>query len=111
MCYDLLVLVLSTAKLSRQPSKSPLKERLLAQGLLYFAIATMANILPMVRTTHAPFTIIYLSLSSTGFFFPWFQWYDHALFFVACMIQRMAGMVNVTGPFGKLVVRGGVCMI
>jgi len=47
-CYDLLVFVLSIVKLSRQPSKSPLNEHLRAQGLLYFAVATMANVLPMV---------------------------------------------------------------
>lgn len=50
MCYDLLVLVLSIAKLSKQPSNSPLKERLRVQGLLYFAVAAVANVLPTVRT-------------------------------------------------------------
>ena len=56
MCYDLIVLVLSIVNLSRQSSKSPLKDRLRAQGLLYFAIATMANILPIVCTARVPFT-------------------------------------------------------
>ncbi|KAF8551250.1 hypothetical protein OG21DRAFT_1499250 [Imleria badia] len=47
-CYDFIVLVLSILKLSKEPSKSALKERLRAQGLSYFTIATMANILPTV---------------------------------------------------------------
>ena len=67
MCYDLIVLVLSTVKLSRQPSKSPLKERLRTQGLLYFTVATMANILPMVCTLHVRhhlFIVIYRFLLS-----------------------------------------------
>jgi hypothetical protein len=79
MCYDLIVLVLSIVKLSRQSCKSPLKDRLRAQGLLYFAVATMANIPPIVCTPHASFIIIYSSLLSTGLFFPWSQrhgWYN-----------------------------------
>ena len=48
MCYDFLALVLSIVKLSRQPSKSPLKERLRAQGLSYFAVVTVTCIPPMV---------------------------------------------------------------
>ncbi|KAI9462606.1 hypothetical protein HD554DRAFT_1452003 [Boletus coccyginus] len=48
VCYDLLVLVLSVVKLSYQPSKSPLKEHLRAQGILYFTVAAIANIPPMV---------------------------------------------------------------
>ena len=110
MCYDLIVLVLATVKLSRQPSKSPLKERLRTQGLLYFAVATMANILPMVCTLHVPFITIYSSSVSTGFCFPWFRRYDHSLS-VASVIQHKPGMVGVTGVFGKPVVRGGVYAI
>ena len=110
MCYDFFVLTLSTVKLSRQPSKSPLKERLRAQGLLYFVIATTANMLPMVCTPHIPFTVIYSPSLSTGFCFPWFRRYDHSLF-VAPIIQRTTGMVDVTGTFGKPVVRGGVYII
>ncbi|KAG8215902.1 hypothetical protein J3R82DRAFT_7872, partial [Butyriboletus roseoflavus] len=49
MCYDLIVFVLSVVKLSKQPSDS-LKERLRAQGLLYFAVVATANILPTVWT-------------------------------------------------------------
>ena len=60
MCYDFLVLVLSIVKLSKQPSKSSLGERLRAQGLLYFVIAAMAYIPPTVWTLHAalPVTIL-----------------------------------------------------
>ncbi|KAI9462117.1 hypothetical protein HD554DRAFT_1476745 [Boletus coccyginus] len=50
MCYDLLVLLLTVVKLSYQPSKSPLKERLYAQGILYFTVAATVNLLPMVFT-------------------------------------------------------------
>lgn len=52
MCYDFLVLILSIVKLSTQPSKSRLGERLRAQGLLYFAVAAIAYILPTVWTLH-----------------------------------------------------------
>jgi hypothetical protein len=110
MCYDLIVLVLSIVKLSRQSCKSPLKDRLRAQGLLYFAVATMANIPPIVCTPHASFIIIYSSLLSTGLFFPWSQRYDHSLL-VGSIIQLTTGMAGITGTFGKPMVRGGVCMI
>ena len=79
MCYDLLVLLLSVVKLSYEPSKSPLKERLRAQGILYFTVAAIANILPTVCTPPAPSAITY-SLLSAGFFFPWFRRYDRSLF-------------------------------
>jgi len=48
VCYDLLVLVLSIVKLSKQPSNSPLKERLRTQGLSYFAVAALANSFPTI---------------------------------------------------------------
>jgi len=79
MCYDLLVLLLSVVKLSYEPSKSPLKERLRAQGILYFIVAAIANVLPMVCTPLAPSAITHSSLS-TGFCFPWFRQYDRSLF-------------------------------
>ena len=53
MCYDFLVLVLSIVGLSRQPSKSLLKERLRTQGLLYFAVVTVTCIPPTVWALHA----------------------------------------------------------
>ncbi|KAI9567127.1 hypothetical protein HD554DRAFT_1026886 [Boletus coccyginus] len=80
VCYDLLVLVLSVVKLSYQPSKSPLKEHLRAQGILYFTVAAIANIPPMV----------FAFLDSDGMI---------ALFLVASIIQRMTVMVNITGTF------------
>ena len=48
MFYDLLVLVLSVVGLSSERSESPLKRRLCAQGVLYFAVAVMAYIPLMV---------------------------------------------------------------
>ncbi|KAI9462119.1 hypothetical protein HD554DRAFT_1477289 [Boletus coccyginus] len=48
MCYDFLVLLLSVVKLSCEPSKSPLKERLYAQGILYFIVAATTTITPTV---------------------------------------------------------------
>lgn len=61
VCYDLTVLVLSILRLSKEPSKSALKERLRAQGLLYFAVATIANVLPTVWTLHVPLPCVYSS--------------------------------------------------
>lgn len=71
VCYDFLVLILSIVKLSKRQPQSPLMERLRTQGLLYFAIAAAANILPMVwiprttllvKVTYSSF--IYRSLAS-----------------------------------------------
>ena len=61
MCYDFLVLVLSIVKLSKQPSKSPLKERLRAQGLLYFVVAAMAYIPASVWTPRAALPVTTLT--------------------------------------------------
>ncbi|KAF8122316.1 hypothetical protein EV363DRAFT_1182992 [Boletus edulis] len=79
MCYDFLVFVLSIIKLSKEPCRSPLSECLRSQGLLYFAVAVVANILPTVCPSLAPFPIVYSS-SSTGFCFHWSSRYDHFLF-------------------------------
>ena len=52
--YDLLVFVLSAVRLSRERSKSPLKRRLRAQGILYFAAAVIAYIPPSVGSPYYP---------------------------------------------------------
>ena len=52
--FDLLVLVLSVVGLSSQRSESPLKRRLRAQGISYFAIAGLAYIPPVVRAPYSP---------------------------------------------------------
>lgn len=46
--FDLVVLVLSVLGLSSQRCESPLKRRLRAQGIMYFAVAGIAYIPPMV---------------------------------------------------------------
>jgi hypothetical protein len=46
--YDLLVLVLLVVGLSSEQSESPLKRRLRAQGIVYFAVAVIAYIPSMV---------------------------------------------------------------
>lgn len=51
-CYDLLVFVLSVVGLSRKRSDSPLKKCLYFQGTVYFAIAGLAYIPPLVRGPH-----------------------------------------------------------
>ncbi|KAF8452288.1 hypothetical protein L210DRAFT_2024675 [Boletus edulis BED1] len=48
VCYDFLVLVLSIVALSRQRSKSPLIQRLRAQGFVYFVVAVVTYIPPTV---------------------------------------------------------------
>ncbi|KAF8555167.1 hypothetical protein OG21DRAFT_936775 [Imleria badia] len=46
--FDLLVFILSVVGLSSQRSESPLKRRLRAQGISYFAVAVIVYIPPMV---------------------------------------------------------------
>lgn len=53
LIYDFLVLVLSTVGLSKRPSKSPLRKRLRAQGLVYFVIAVITYIPPAVGSLHS----------------------------------------------------------
>ncbi|KAF9218933.1 hypothetical protein BS17DRAFT_883169 [Gyrodon lividus] len=48
MIYDMLVLMFTIVGLSRKPSRSNLWKRLHRQGIAYFAIAFLANIVPMV---------------------------------------------------------------
>ncbi|KAG6373700.1 hypothetical protein JVT61DRAFT_6374 [Boletus reticuloceps] len=48
VCYDFIVLVLSIVALSRQRSKSPLIQRLRAQGFVYFVVAVVTYIPPTV---------------------------------------------------------------
>ena len=65
MFYDLLVFLLSVVGLSREQSKSPLKGRLRAQGILYFAVAVIAYIPPSVWDPYSPHRTVF-SLSSLG---------------------------------------------
>ena len=65
MFYDLLVLVLSVVGLSNERSESPLKRRLRAQGVLYFAVAVIAYIPLIVWVPYSPRTVF--TLSSLGF--------------------------------------------
>ncbi|KAN0080309.1 hypothetical protein V8E55_009875 [Tylopilus felleus] len=63
--FDLLVLVLSVVGLSSQRSESPLKRRLRAQGISYFAIAGLAYIPPVVAALLSnTCKIAFLSVSS-----------------------------------------------
>ncbi|KIJ60146.1 hypothetical protein HYDPIDRAFT_99346 [Hydnomerulius pinastri MD-312] len=48
MFYDMLVFLLTIVGLSRKPSASALWKRLYRQGVVYFAITFLANIVPMV---------------------------------------------------------------
>ncbi|KIJ14789.1 hypothetical protein PAXINDRAFT_115516 [Paxillus involutus ATCC 200175] len=49
MFYDMLVIVLTTIGLSRKRSSCTLWRRLYRQGIAYFAVTFLANIMPLVR--------------------------------------------------------------
>jgi len=68
--YDLLVLVLLVVGLSSEQSESPLKRRLRAQGIVYFAVAVIAYIPSMVSallcdsSEMIPFSITSITVST-----------------------------------------------
>ena len=63
MLFDLLVFILSVVGLSSQRSESPLKRRLRAQGILYFAVAVIVYIPPAVGPHSPPRTVFSKSSS------------------------------------------------
>ena len=59
MSFDLIVLVLTTIALMKSPSRSSLWQLLFRQGLIYFLVAFIANVIPAI--------FLVLDLNSTCF--------------------------------------------
>lgn len=60
MSFDLIVLVLTTFALVKSPSRSSLWQLLFRQGIIYFLVAFIANMIPAI--------FLVLNLNSTCFF-------------------------------------------
>jgi len=60
--FDFIVMVLMAIRLSKIPGRSSLWHLLFRQGIIYFFVAFLANLLPAVFTL--------LSLNRTHFFLP-----------------------------------------